>query len=182
MTASVAGICLLACFLAAGVATAQQWQVENAYWRVAGAAARITSMHVDPSGKGRHGANMVSSATLGSLAEGEQVSAVVEGPRVEVKGLQAVEERRIDIENGGVPELLQPGHTLAQTFRVEAGYITQIEVLVPTWDTTDSDATLSLRRGGPDGEIVASRRLENVSDNSWQSLTFAPQGAGQYYV
>jgi len=166
----------------ATLACAQRWRLENGHWSVEGNGSRVTSLRADPSGQGHYGANMLISLGFRGLADTEKTQVTIGPAGAEITGLQAVEEYAIEVENGGVPELLQPGHTLGQSFRVAAGFVTALEVLLPTWGTAQSSVTLSLRRGGPDGEVIAARRLENVPDNSWQSLTFPPQGPGEYYV
>ena len=166
----------------ATLACAQRWRLENGHWSVEGNGSRVTSLRADPSGQGHYGANMLISLGFRGLADTEKTEVAIGPAGAEITGLQAVEEYAIEVENGGVPELLQPGHTLGQSFRVAAGFVTALEVLLPTWGTAESSVTLSLRRGGPDGEVIAARRLENVPDNSWQSLTFPPQGPGEYYV
>jgi hypothetical protein len=43
--------------------------------------------------------------------------------------------------------------------------------------------TLRLRRAGPEGELIASRRVEGAGDNAWAYLTAdVPQPAGRYYL
>jgi len=85
-------------------------------------------------------------------------------------------------ERANRPDMLLSGHTLGQSFRVEGGTFTEVSVKLPTWAATDCAATLTLRRRGPQGEVIATRRAENVGDNSWQALTFASQPAGQYLI
>jgi len=101
---------------------------------------------------------------------------------VRVNGLRAVHDDPIEIPNGGLPVLLERGHVLGQTFTVDAGRFRAVQVLLPTWQTRDSGAVLRLRRDGPDGPVIAERRLQNVPDNSWQELRFPEQGPGRYVV
>ncbi len=56
-----------------------------------------------------------------------------------------------------------------------------VEVNCPTWHTSDSGMTLSLRRweNGSWREI-ARQRYANVQDNGWVRLVVAPQPAGRY--
>lgn len=79
------------------------------------------------------------------------------------------------------PAQLQSGHTLGQSFTVD-GLFTGVAGAFPTWVTTNSGMTLTLRRNGPGGVVVASKAFSNVPDNSWQWLTFAAQPAGSYYL
>ena len=77
---------------------------------------------------------------------------------------------------------VEPGHTLGQSFTVERPF-TAAGGRFPTYNTTGSDMTLSLYRGGPGGELVTRKRFDDVVDNSWLSLEFdEPQPAGTYYL
>jgi hypothetical protein len=74
------------------------------------------------------------------------------------------------------------GGTLGQTFTTARSF-TSVAGRFPTYNTSDADVTLSLRRGGPGGEVLASRRIEDVPDNSWQALDFDPPlEPGTYYL
>jgi hypothetical protein len=80
------------------------------------------------------------------------------------------------------PAKLEPGHTLGQTFTVDGEFISAAGRF-PTWGRNDSDATLTLRRGGPTGEIIATRQLTDHPDNGWGTVEFdQPQPAGTYYL
>ncbi len=75
---------------------------------------------------------------------------------------------------------LEAGGTLAQTFAVPKT-IGAVAASTPTWSTSGAAVRISLRRGGPDGPVVASRRVENVLDNAWTTLDVTPpQPAGRY--
>jgi len=68
--------------------------------------------------------------------------------------------------------------TLGQSFTVDREW-TAVAVRVPTWGTTDSAVTVSLRRSGPGGAVVARRRCERLADNDWIRLVCpAPEKAG----
>ncbi len=76
------------------------------------------------------------------------------------------------------PELLQ--QTLAQTLRVPGGLL-GVGAAVPTWGTSASGCTLTLRQGGPSGKAVATKAFTNVQDNSWLVLNLpAAAPAGTY--
>ncbi len=82
-------------------------------------------------------------------------------------------------QNTPVP--IEPGHTLAQSLRVERP-IHAVSGRFPTWGATNSAVTLTLRRDGPEGERVASRRFERVEDNAWLLLPLpSPQPPGSYW-
>lgn len=80
------------------------------------------------------------------------------------------------------PERLEPGRTLGQTFRATEPFHF-VAGSFPTWNTTDSAVTLTLYRGGPGGERIASKRFTKVVDNSWLALELEPPApAGDYYL
>jgi hypothetical protein len=183
---------LAACLLAAAIVTCAQpgprgvdpeaWSLRNGYFDVQGQACTITHLAFDAAGKGRFGGNLVHRVAFQGLRADEDAHAEVRGERVVVSGCSAREPLGLANEKADRPDMLVAGHTLGQSFRVDAGSFTEVSVRLPTWGTAGSAATITLRRGGLDGEVVASRRAENVGDNSWQSLTFPEQPAGDYYV
>jgi hypothetical protein len=74
------------------------------------------------------------------------------------------------------------GGTLGQTFTTSRQF-TAVAGRFPTYNTSDADVTLSLYRGGPGGELVGRRRIEDVPDNSWQAIESAePLAPGTYYL
>lgn len=156
--------------------------MSNGYLRLLFSQARLISLEADPEGRGHYGPNwLVEMGFPGFFVTSE--SRLERGRnRLRWRHLRACREERLEVENGGVPVELLPGHTLGQSFEVKAGRFSEVSVLLPTWHTSDSSVTLRLRRGGPGGPILAQRRLERVPDNSWQTLAFEPQGPGQYFV
>lgn len=53
----------------------------------------------------------------------------------------------------------------------------------PTWGTTGAAVRLTLRQGGPQGEVVARQFCERVTDNAWLSVRPPrPCPAGPYYL
>lgn len=78
------------------------------------------------------------------------------------------------------PVKLAPGHTLFQTFTAPRPFHA-VSAQTPTWNQTQSAVTLSLRRGGPTGEVIATQRAEGLLDNGWVRLTCpTPLPAGHY--
>ena len=73
------------------------------------------------------------------------------------------------------------GATLGQTFTTTQT-VHAVGGRFATWHKTNSAVTLSLRRGGPAGEKLASERFK-VSDNAWLRLKLREQLApGTYYL
>jgi len=62
------------------------------------------------------------------------------------------------------PTELEPGHPLGQSFTTDEP-IRSVAINTPTWGAAGSGITVSVRREGPQGEVLASRRFEDVSDN-----------------
>ena len=80
------------------------------------------------------------------------------------------------------PVELQAGHTLGQSFTTEQS-LTSVSARCPTWAATGSAVTLTLRRDGPNGERVASKRFRDVRDNTWVTLKLDPPApGGAYYL
>ncbi len=80
------------------------------------------------------------------------------------------------------PAPLEAGHSLGQRFSAEKP-IAAVGGCFPTWETADAAVTLALRSGGPEGEILAKQRFENIADNAWLELVFdQPLTAGSYYL
>jgi len=80
------------------------------------------------------------------------------------------------------PAELHAGSTLGQTFTADRPFLAAGGKF-PTWNTSDSDVTLTLRRDGPDGETVATRRFEDVADNGWADIELdEPAEPGVYYL
>lgn len=72
------------------------------------------------------------------------------------------------------------GHTLGQQFRTEQSF-RAVSGRFPTYHTTNSAITLTLRRAGPTGDVLVTRRYESVRDNDWLTLTpSSTLPAGEY--
>jgi len=80
------------------------------------------------------------------------------------------------------PVPLEPGKVLGRSFDAPRPF-GSVAAAVPTWETKDSKATLTLRRDGPSGEVVASRPFDQIADNAWLTLDLdEPAPAGTYYL
>jgi hypothetical protein len=77
---------------------------------------------------------------------------------------------------------LKAGRTLGQTFTIDRAFMA-VSVRVPTWRAADGVVTVTLRRGSPEGAVVARRRFEGIVDNDWLRLVCAEEAApGTYSV
>lgn len=80
------------------------------------------------------------------------------------------------------PVELKAGHTLGQSFRSDLP-IESVAGRFPTWNQSTSSVTLTLRRGGPKGEELATKRFTNFADNTWLRLDLEkPADPGDYYL
>lgn len=78
--------------------------------------------------------------------------------------------------------VLSAGRTLGQTITIDRAFAA-VSVRVPTWRTSDSAVTVTLRQESPQGEVVARRRFEKVADNDWLRLAGDREfSAGTYAV
>lgn len=78
--------------------------------------------------------------------------------------------------------VVQPGHTLGQSFTVDRPF-SAVSGSFPTYAQSGSDMTLSLYRGGPGGTLVERRRFTDIVDNAWDELRFdAELPPGTYYL
>ncbi|MCC7493252.1 MAG: hypothetical protein IT204_12925 [Fimbriimonadaceae bacterium] len=85
-------------------------------------------------------------------------------------------------ERGDRPDRLEPGHTLGVQFTTSAP-VPQVTCSLPTWNSIGSAATLTLRRDGPAGPVVQTRRLLSIADNDWAGLRFdEPLPPGTWYL
>ncbi|MBI5834469.1 MAG: hypothetical protein HZB16_19395 [Armatimonadetes bacterium] len=77
---------------------------------------------------------------------------------------------------------LTAGHTLGQSFHTDKPLL-EAGGSFPTWTELNSAATLSLRRGGPTGEVLVTERREKLADNAWWVLRLPrAEPAGDYYL
>jgi hypothetical protein len=86
----------------------------------------------------------------------------------------------IGTSQGPNPVPLEPGHTMAQSFTVDQPF-EAVEAPFPTWRETKSAATVTLYQGGPDGKVIATRRIDPVGDCQSTGLRFnTPLPPGDY--
>ena len=77
---------------------------------------------------------------------------------------------------------LKQGETMGESFHVEKPII-QVAASIPTWNTTNSAVTLTLRKLTPEGEVITKQRFDSVADNGWLRLSLEqPLSKGDYYL
>ena len=140
----------------------------------------IVEMLTDPAGKSPAGQSFIKGLDAEFWQETPDTRVEISGERATVSPLQVWWYEPIGI-GGDQPVMLESGKTLAQTFAIGPDTkFGSVSIKIPTWQSKNSCATLSLYRGK---ELVLSKRLKNVMDNSWPALTFKePLGAGQYTI
>ncbi|MPZ96185.1 MAG: Bacterial alpha-L-rhamnosidase [Propionibacteriales bacterium] len=80
------------------------------------------------------------------------------------------------------PAELLAGKTLGQTFTTDRPF-DSAGGSFPTWNTADSDFTLTLRADVPSGAVVATRRFVDHPDNSWAEIGLDTDAApGTYFL
>lgn len=183
MRAAMAIGIALSTWCASCAAGTGDWSLGNGYFALRGEGAAVSELRIDGLGGGDWGVNLVRRMGYDGLRAGEEcVWSKPTEDRLVVSGLRLSVREELAVANGGLPEQLPPGHSLGQSFRVERGTFDKVAIPVPTWNTSDSAATLTLRRGGPGGEVIAKRRMVDLPDNGTQALEFAPQPPGEYLI
>lgn len=157
------------------------YELANGYIRLVGSGPALQQLAFDPTGSGKYSANLLRTGGFAGLEAPPEVTWTREGNVLTVSGLELCVQDVVEPQKCSTPDRLLPGHVLGQSFTA-TGTFTQVAVKAPTWNTDTSGALLRLRRGGPEGEVVASRQCEKVADNSYVPLTFEPQPAGKYLI
>ncbi|HJN15028.1 MAG TPA: hypothetical protein QGH10_06050 [Armatimonadota bacterium] len=185
MTVRAALILATAVLVAFPVATRAdvgEWALANRHIEIRADGAELTHLAFDPAGKKNFGRNLIQTAGFAGIEVAPGTRLEETRDTVRLLDCDSVVPMDRGNETADVPALLHEGETFGQSFVIDSGTFTRIAVKLPTWNTTDSAATIALKRAGPGGDVIATRRAENVRDNSWQELTFDPQAAGTYYV
>ena len=81
-----------------------------------------------------------------------------------------------------IPAEAAAQQSVGQSF-VTKKSVRKIEIPIPTWETKDSAATLTLYEKESGGKELSSKRFENINDNQWYGLEIEPPlPAGTYYL
>lgn len=170
---------LVALCVSAVAAQEAEWAGDRYAFSLQGG--RLQTLCVAPEAGALTG-NTIRDGGFGGIRPGEGYAAEVLADGVRATGLIAFSADEIESPQATTPILLEPGATIGRTFSVHGGTLERAALRTPTWNTTDSTATLRLRRGGPEGELIAERRPTAIEDNAWTDLAFDPQPAGDYYL
>ncbi len=172
--------------LAAGIMAAgddgMNWELRNEYLLLQGRGPEVVCMRVDPRGRGRYGRDWLVHLRPRGARAGKECRVRVNGDSVRVDGMVVGSEWRVEVGHGPIADEVLPDRPLGQSFSIPPGEIYAVEVLIPTWHTRTSSATLRLREDGPGGRVIAERRLEKIRDNSWNRLDVRVKGPARLYV
>ena len=176
----------LLCFLLAisVCAQADDHSLANGYFSMNLSSGAIRELKVDPMGKGNYGSVLAREIYAGDkAADAANVIAQSDATSVSFKNVRIYSNpREVGLNEWDTPVRLEKGDTLGQSFLIDRNGFSSIAVRVPTWTSTGSAMTLSLYVGGPSGRQIATKRFENIGDNSWATLSFTAQEKGNYYL
>lgn len=167
-----------------GGANADDYSLGNGYISLKGSAGVIRELRVDPAGKGDYGPVLAREIYAGDMPQDAANAPFTLGDNsVTLKNTRIHSNpREVGLNEWDTPVRLEKGGSLGQSFVVDRNGLSSIAIRVPTWTSAGSAMTLSLFADGPGGELVATKRFENVGDNSWPTLGFPAQGKGTYYL
>ena len=178
-------IFLLGLVAVAAAAHSASFQLANGYFDVGGKDGVITSLRLDPTGKGNYDRSRIIDFRIGDPIADDTTKAEVDpsGHRVTVKNAKLGVPTKVEQLESSSPELVTPGHTIGQSFVFEHGFLRHVEAKMPTWNTADSAVTMTVYRlDGEKKTEVASTRLTNVKDNALAGFSFPDQPAGTYLL
>lgn len=180
-TAAIAGTGLLCILLITSPTNSAQCEtLRNQYIRLDLKGSSIVRLQVDPNGQGARSLDFARNLNPEFWQTTPETKITVSGSRANITNLQM--RAYTPITNAGdidLPDRLEPGHTLSQTFSIPPGVtFNSASAKIPTWNKNNSGVTLSLYK---DDLLLASRRIRNAKDNAWQAITTPmPCGKGTY--
>jgi len=167
---NVINIILALCILLISATSGETAELRSGFAKVSLECTGITRLQVDPSGQGKYSKiSFIKNLYPESWEPTPSTKITVNGSRAVISPLEAREIRIISPQNGiDTPVMLEKGHALAQRFHVPEGCeLLSVSAHLPTWNVNTSGVTLSLYQ---DDKLIASQRLTNVPDNSWQKI------------
>lgn len=159
------------------------YSMSNGYVSFTGSKGEMRNVRVDPTGAGNYRL-IAKEIYLGEMCPVTgTLGYSIEGGTLTVDPVQVYSaSSTISVTARDTATRLYSGQTLGQSFTTTTNGLASVSVNLPTWYTTGSALTMRLHRDGPGGSTIAEKRCENVTDNGWQTLYFAPQNAGTYYI
>lgn len=178
---------LLMCFVA--YPESGKYSLSNGYFFLNGREGNIEELRIDPKGKGDYSILLAKKIYFGEV-DPAQLSPNISWKKGrgtlilrDVPVFIKTAESGIGLNmNWDDPAELRPGEVLGQDFFAEMEGLSAVSVPCPTYLTKKAEMTLTLRKDGPNGEIIATKRFTEVADNSWQTMFFSPQPKGRYYL
>ena len=176
------GVCMLSI---AGSCAASRYETANGYFYLRGHDGWFDMLKFDPAGKGKYGDNLIISLSMGVRPDSMPDMKVTQsGSTLTLSGFNARMPFNVEQSSSPQPFELKPGQTLGMKFTL-TGRLTSVGGKFPTWGSTKSGCTLSVYRL-PDGDmakkqLVVSKKITDVPDNSERTIDFDPQPAGDYY-
>jgi len=163
----------------------EPYTLRNGFVHLDGADGNLSTFRIDPEGKGQYGRNWITVLRVGdrTLPPGGDFRWEIEGTTLRLHSIPVARIQSRELGKPGGPAFpLWPNKRLGQRFRVEFPHFVRAGGFFPTWCTTDSGFTLTLRRNDPEGEMITRQDFRNVSDGAEQYVTFDPQPPGVYYL
>lgn len=176
---------IIAAFVCLSVsAFANDFHLSNGYISLKGSGGMLCDLRVDPAGKGGYGPVVIKQMQAGDAIENAADSSFrVDGNSVTIDAMRIYSSPRlVELDRFDTHVQLDVGNTLGQSIIADADGLSSISVRVPTYTNSNSAMTLSLYAGGPGGRLIASKRFEDIDDNSWPVLKFPAQAKGIYYL
>jgi hypothetical protein len=176
--------------------TAPAYELANGYWSLSGSDGVITSLRMDPQGRGAYGENLVKYVAVGAWFPemGGVKAARRDGNSLVLEGVTATQTHLEGQELSGIPVELEEGDSMGAVFQAQRPMF-RIQAAFPTWGTPNGGLRWRLIRlagqprlsagaaFSPDGgRVVAEGRVRNHPDNTFADLPISLQPAGWYYL
>ncbi len=165
-------------------ANADVTKLQNGYFSVLIDKGYIVDVQTDSSGKGNYGYTVATGIYPGLIPDNEQREVVkTSSASATIKDIALAGAERHVSRMGKEGALgLTKGSVLGQEISFDSGLLTGIDFEVPTYITVGSGATFRLRKGGPEGEIVAQKVIGNINDNGRETLPCDSLAPGKYFI
>ena len=177
-------ILVAACVAGGARIHADEYILENGYVSLSASDGVIENLRVDPTGAGNYGPVLARAIYVGEYPQQTaDIPYDVTEDTVTFKNVRVYSNpREVGVIDSDTAVRLRNGRTLGQEFTVDTNGMSSVSIRVPTWGSTMSAMSAKVCKDGPEGTVVAEKRLHNIDDNSWQSITFPAQDKGTYYI
>ncbi|MHB9035533.1 MAG: carboxypeptidase regulatory-like domain-containing protein [Armatimonadota bacterium] len=182
-------VLMILVFLSCAVMVAGQGSlpgvVQNRYFQLTPDNSGQVLVRFDPTGEADYSTDPASIGSVGTIPNG---TVVVESDRIKVNGSRYIIRGAAAGGFGGPldhGENLPPGGSLGQSFTVPAGggWLCDVWTSLTNAGNDISSVTMTLRKDGPAGEIIASRRVDPLPIQSAVHINLPnPVPPGTYYL